>query len=458
MARKYSSTKNCPINNRSVTAVLDVLARCAQSAVLSDNFQIEIACSSMRELDECCKEYDVDLDEFLSAYLQFVKDPDDKKRHYSFFHRTEMEFLTGKYLANKSMSSVVQEKGYEKLQMYYGVLPFLVGQLGATGKLDKYAPVIIELLQCMQVSTDNFNFYSKLVIESTTSNNHGSGCRRPFCSQLCDLISHKEWHLEAETVLSGLHLLLHCACLDLDLLVIDLQMSCDPDKAECLRYLKNNLSKLQGAFGHGKHCRKLDLCLYIQNHYEKKDAGVSDDYLSLVLGWTNLVKFTGAIGTEGIKHLSKFVYIKHLDLRMSKSDVFNDFVKKCFAECKKLKQLQLILDFPTKTEPSSLVPLDCVPLKVHTDVRLRFDRIARKNLPWALCVIDAICPKSLGGFDRVTFHSTNFNREKDADLIIEALKDKVFMKVIVTSHASSRGQFNIIQKDKCPFEFEFDDR
>ncbi|XP_018014114.1 uncharacterized protein LOC108671145 [Hyalella azteca] len=502
-ARKHSATHNAQIRERDVAVVLDELARIAKISLFSPSFRIEINNQENVDLNRACEKRQIVPVEFFSAFLLYYSpetSEDDHPRRpmatkvetFSFFHRTEMEFLAGKFLAKKLASepsscqapeklSTVEElvdevrETYHKLP-YSGVLPFLVGCLAVEKRLDKLSSGIADLVRIMNFSSDDFNLYSKLVIESHThkgseQNNFVDNCRRPFCTQIADLMHETEWHLSADTVLAGLRLLKHCFNVSLQDLTIDLQMHVNPDNAnDHLSSLHTSLSQVGLALRQRRR-NKISMCFHLQNHYEN-DGGKSEKYLAALDGWANLVKFTGAINREGVNHLSTFKNLKFLSLRISTSEDFNGFIKHCYMPAQQLKQLRLVLAFPTSTKPSDLEKFErntTSPSKgqmkrrasTHTEIHLRFDRIKRASLPWALNVIEHIWTKSLGGFDRITFRSLDFDRSKDPQIIRDRLKNLVFVKVTVLTKAQrpGGGTLELLSgRTGNTFEFEWDDR
>ncbi|XP_018024297.1 uncharacterized protein LOC108680043 [Hyalella azteca] len=140
------------------------------------------------------------------------------------------------------------------------------------------------------------------------------------------MLPEEEWCLNADTVLAGMLLLQHCCVTNLLELRIDLHGDVNPDVAsDDLCSLGKTLSEVKLALSR-RICKKINMCFNIQNHYEN-DGGRSERYLVSLVGWTNLIEFTGTINSEGVKHLSSFKYLKTLKLRISSLKDFKAFIK-----------------------------------------------------------------------------------------------------------------------------------
>ncbi|KAF2362688.1 DDE superfamily endonuclease domain [Trinorchestia longiramus] len=456
-ARMYAGLQGKNINTRSVKAVLDVLSQSAKSAIFVDDFQIEIPSSEVEKISQCCKEYDVNFIEFMSAFTQFLSDPSMKSEQpqflsdpsmkseqsqFSFFHRTEMEYLSADSFAKTLIcSQSLPMRSFEDVHKFYEVLPFLVGILSAMNKLDENDSKIIEHLKNMQVPCGELNFFSKLITESTTCSKHGTPCKKRFCSLLCELMPRTIWKLDASTVLSGLHLLQHCPCINLFELIINLPLGCDPDK---LPGLHERLTELRDAVRRRCLSFQVAVTFCIEKHYEC-EGSLSDSYLPCIMEWAKLVKFTGAISPKGVEHLTNFLSVNCLRLRITSSTTFNDFARKIFPKCTKLKQMDLILDFPMNVQ-LQLCRLKCSGARKPL-VRLRLDRILRKDLRGVLHVIKSIRTESMGMFDWITIKSFDLDYNQNAYTIVEALKDHVYSKLAVSSGNQSIPPHAIKDKD-----------
>lgn len=401
--------KTSHANGNKVRTLLLLLSEKALNQLSSNELELILTPSNYEKIKVISKEYDVDVTEFLSAFMEYEL---DKKDLFKYIHKTEMDFLSALYIAKKVEmpgSDIITYFDSDDKRKYVEVLPFLTGCLSKNNKIDSHASSILDVTKSADINYKNFGYFFKLVseMEGTNKTSHkieNLHCSSKLCLELPNYLPLGEWNLNVDTVIPGLRLLCHLKEVEIHTLELDFDIHVDIEKDERTKELEDLFKTLHFAFKRQKRFtrNKIQLSLHLHPHYfmqkniktfknKQKNTVVSnntlsDGYLKYLNSWANLVKFTGHIGS--IESLFSFTKLKSLSIVISSPEVFNNFITKCYPRYNKLKNLHLSFNFPPNTEMSTIMPIPAgLPLP---DIRLVFHAISPESFEQQLQVVQRI--------------------------------------------------------------------
>ena len=280
-------------------------------------------------------------DEFLSAFMVFEKIVFSNSREntlFSFFHRTQMEYLAAVYISQEIIKSKENEiKTFltcSDKRMYKQVLLFLTGRFNKKTILEKHCNEIVSLTSQCEVTGLNFNDGYNLITESGKWDCYNK--KYSYNSKLCEIVAdklpHRNWDIEHEMLFPAVVLLTNCPII-INSLDINSRINSDPKQIRglesALRDLKETRCLNQSA--------KPDLSFHILSHKMTPNREWTDKYLQFFLPWCNLVKFSGHVTSQSTKFLDKCTIIA---VKISDIATHNAIVD-CCSKARKLKRLTI---------------------------------------------------------------------------------------------------------------------
>ncbi|XP_064102957.1 uncharacterized protein LOC135213053 [Macrobrachium nipponense] len=342
---------------------LDKIFFCLGQQAWSLLLKGELMCLTEKEVKsmESCWRL-VDVLDFLSNYLYCESEENNpvQKRSFVFFHKTQMEYLAGAYLANRVTLGSYSNLSFEDIdvevengtgwQNLLEVIKFMTGNLAVTEMLKaNEMSEILEILRTANISSTDYNFWWNFYLE-TLKNEH-VGCI------IIDKLPQSVWILDDEHVVSGLSFYRDLD-VNLEILKIEIPVDVDPyDIKELLTTLKEIRCKKMECMQADKKIDPVMIELHFLNHESTNTfSKLSDSLLSSLNPWGHLTSFTGALGEQEI--LSSCDKLEAIRVRLNSVNAFSTFKISLGKISKTVKTLCVTLAIPFSCSPSELCDLE----------------------------------------------------------------------------------------------------
>lgn len=305
-----------------------------------------------KEIDEECRKRKVPKEELLSAFLMYEVDSKENRYDYSFMHRTQMEYLSAFYLAEKAEKKSLHEIDLNSsLARYHQIIIFLVGHLTRKKMLNKKLHEVFEVLAEAMVGEDNFNFWWRLLTESHIDGNFNGN----LSSEIAQKMLKKKWKLTQDNVVSGLELLI-ATPVQIEELVIDIESGIDPyDIKDFYCIMKSLKRNLRDRYGKNN---PIITELFFWQHCTSCGKP-SNDLLATLFPWGHLSNFVGSVGKYPEGFMLDYCFkVKNLRVRVESVCAVVSLSRSLKLIQKSIRNLRVILAVkPEECDPNGIACL-----------------------------------------------------------------------------------------------------
>lgn len=344
-------------------------------------------------LEKKCKTKDIDVTEFMSAFLMCNVDENSKTDGYvfEFLHKTQMEYLAARYLAEKvrskekSIQDIEEDVEQNDWRPYQEVLRYLTGHLAILSKPELDSSHLLEhtfqhlsrVFDCAKIESNNYDYWWNIYVESRRN------------GKVADKIAMEklpkdEWVLDAKQLVSGLRLFANTP-VKLKRLKIEIPVDIEPYDIkpflDVMRELRKKLEKR-----HNKENQVL-VELHLWHHYEHGKDKLSNEFMKMLYPWGRLTGFTGSFGKEepGREVLKYSNDLKTIRARVNTPAALESLSNGINNIFKTLEDICINLAIPVDVLPKDLQQLKRLP-----NLELRMTHIGNDDTEWLADVIKQV--------------------------------------------------------------------
>ncbi|XP_042879215.1 NLR family CARD domain-containing protein 4-like isoform X2 [Penaeus japonicus] len=387
---KHSSNSSCDLQE-TLDMLLLVLGKKAWDMLLQEESTLDRkSCDMIKCL---CKEKNINVQEFMAAFLMCQMDDDrnTEKYGFNFLHKNQVEYLAAGFLAEKvrskerSIEDIHEE--IESLCHYQSFLGYLVGHLALYNQheselLHSNMQPLLNLFDSADVPKDNYNYWWNIFIESKYNEMLGKKMAQ-------EILPADEWVLNAEQVVSGLRLLSYIPVI-LKCLKIEISSDIEPYRIKYfLDLMKGLKKKLEGRYDNAPPTL---VELHFWHHYEERHDKPSDEFLRTLYPWGQLTSFTGSLGTSvrGKEVLSYCIKLRSLRVQLSTLSAMKSLSNSLNSIYKSIKDICIVLVLLDDVSPR-----ECPQLKKLKNLELCVKGIQDVQQEWWADIIKHFCGECL---------------------------------------------------------------
>lgn len=281
---------------------------------------------------------------------------------------------------------------------------------------------IFKLLDNSTISSEDFNFWSKLLTESQNN--------KAFLKKMCETKLHPDkWKLSEGNVVSGLELLI-AAPTRIRELIIEINKIDPYDIKDLLNIMEKLRPNLQDRY-HKSNAIHTELLFW--QHFQRKCDETSDRLLRTLYPWGHLKNFVGSTGEqpEGHEVLNYCFKVKNLRIRLDTCGsvaCLANSIKRIGNGIRNLR-VMLVLD-PSECDASRLV---CLPNDRFTgDLELTLPNMTDENKKWIVEVVKKLTGGTSNGCSRLFFDRSTLSFTTVLYIMMQ-LVDVVHQKLTVTT-------------------------
>lgn len=312
-------------------------------------------------LERECKTRRIDITELMSAFLMCHLDENDQDLVYEFLHKTQMEYLAARFLADqvkkkkKTLKDIEEDIGYSNWRHHQEVLKYLTGHLAIYSQqkpdiLGTNYPHLSRLFSVAEVESYNFNYWWNIIVESLYNPSICLGIAK-------DQLPQQDWELNAKQVVSGLNLLIRTS---VSLQNLKIEIPCDVEPYN-IKYFLSTMESLKSKIytRHNKH-HPILVEMHFWRHNEYASDMPSDHFLRTLYPWGHLINFTGSLGEqeEGQEVLAYCFKLKNIRARVSTPKALACFSNSLKRIWKSVRLIRLSLVIPVEVMPGELTKLN----------------------------------------------------------------------------------------------------